>query len=316
MTIDDLKTRLRLPVVCAPMFLVSGPELLIAASQAGILGSLPASNARSSEELMAWLVQIDAALTAGDERRPYAINLIVRGADSQRFADDLALIERFRPPVVITSVGKPGAVVERVHAYGGLVFHDVASMRHAERAMEAGVDGLILLTAGAGGHTGTANPFAFVPQVRRMFNGAILLAGAIADGRGVRAAEMLGADFAYVGTRFAASTESRAPREYKQMLIEQQMSDVITTDRISGMSATFLRASIARAGLDPDDLPPRTGLLQPAIPGTIKAWRDVWSGGHGTGLIDDVADVAEIVRRMAEDYAAAGAGVSNQGTTS
>lgn len=305
MTLNELKARLRLPVLCAPMFLVSGPELLIAASKAGVLGSMPSANARTSEQLEEWLIAIEEALADGDERLPYAINLIVRSADSPRFAGDLALVERFHPPVVITSVGKPGAVVERVHAYGGLVFHDVATMRHAEKAIEDDVDGLILLTAGAGGHTGTANPFAFVPQVRRMFDGAILLAGGIGDGRAVRAAEVLGADFAYVGTRFAASKESRASGPYKDLLVSQQMADVITTDRISGMSATFLRGSMERVGLDPDNLPPRAGLLKPTIPEDIKAWRDVWSGGHGTGLIDDIPSVAQIVERMEADYQAA-----------
>lgn len=313
MRVEDLKARLRLPVVCAPMFLVSGPDLLIAASRAGVLGTLTASNARTSGQLESWLESIVAALDAGGGAiLPYAINLIVRGADSPRFSADLELIERFRPPVVITSVGKPGAVVERVHAYGGLVFHDVGTMRHAEKAIEGGVDGLILLTAGAGGHTGTANPLAFVPQVRGLFAGAILLAGGISDGRAVRAVEVLGADFAYMGTRFAATKESLASEEYKQLLVSQEMADVITTDRISGMAASFLRGSIVRAGLDPDDLPPRLGLLKPDLPEDIKAWRDVWSGGHGVGAIDDVPATADLVARLETEYVAAGGSVRAQ----
>jgi nitronate monooxygenase len=196
-------------------------------------------------------------------------------------------------------------VVPRVKAYGGLVFHDVATMRHAEKAIEAGVDGLILLTAGAGGHTGTANPFAFVPQIRRIFDGAILLAGGISDGRGVRAAEVLGADFAYMGTRFAATRESLASARYRDLLVSQHMADVVTTDRISGLKATFLRGSIAAAGLDPDALPPVAARFKPDLPDTIKAWRDVWSAGHGVGLIDDIPPVAELVARLKQEYHAA-----------
>lgn len=303
MTITELKAALRLPVVCAPMFLVSGPDLLIAASKAGVLGSLPASNARSSEQLEIWLAAITKALDqGGDFARPYAINLIVRGPESPRFVADLELIEHFRPPVIITSVGKPGAVVERIHAYGGLVFHDVATMRHAEKAIEAGVDGLILLTAGAGGHTGSANPFAWVPQIRHMWNGAILLAGGISDGAGIRAAEILGADFAYMGTRFAATRESLASDNYKALLLEQGIDDVMTTDRISGMAATFMRGSIIHAGLDPDNLPERLGLLKPDLPETVKAWRDVWSAGQGVGLIDDIPSVGDLVERLEREY--------------
>lgn len=306
MGFSELKARLRIPVVCAPMFLVSGPELLVAASLAGVLGSLPASNARTSDELAVWLKRISSELEReGREARPYAINLIVRGAGVPRFEADLKLVEQFRPTVVITSVGKPGDVVRRVHGYGGLVFHDVATMRHAEKAIEEGVDGLILLTAGAGGHTGSANPFAFAPQVRKFWDGAILLAGAISDGRSIRAAEVLGADFAYMGTRFAATAESRASKDYKDLLVSQKMADVLTTDRISGMSATFMRGSIARTGLDPDDLPPRKALLQPSIPENLKAWRDIWSAGHGVGQIDDIPSVCELVDRLEQEYRAA-----------
>lgn len=312
MTVDELKSQLRLPVIAAPMFLVSGPELVIACCKAGVVGSFPSANARTAEEFERWLTQIEtelsAARAAGPQAKvaPYAVNLIVQSALSERFAADLALVERFRPEVVITSVGHPGAVVERVHAYGGLVFHDVATMRHAEKAAEAGVDGLILLTGGAGGHTGVANPFAFVPQIRRVWNGAVLLAGCIGDGRSIRAAEALGADFAYMGTRFAATRESMAPADYHDLLVSQKMADVVTTDRISGMTATFLKGSLRRVGLDPDNLPPTEGFLKPGIPADIKAWRDVWSGGHGVGLIEDIPTVAELVDRLEAEYRQAG----------
>jgi nitronate monooxygenase len=283
------------------MFLVSGPELVMAAGRAGLVGTFPSINARSAEELESWLRRIEREL----EGAPYAVNLIVRSAGDARYEADLALIERFRPPLVITSVGQPNAVAERIHGYGGLVFHDVATLRHAEKAIAAGVDGLILLTAGAGGHTGHANPFAFVSQVRRRWRGAILLAGGISDGAGILAARALGADFAYMGTRFAATQESLASAEYKALLVSQSMADVITTDRISGMSATFLRGSIVRAGLDPDTLPERLGLFKPAIPRQVKAWRDIWSGGHGVGLIDDIPSVAELVERLQTQFDAA-----------
>jgi nitronate monooxygenase len=300
-TFADLKARLRLPVVAAPMFLVSGPDLVIAAGKAGVLGAMPAVNARSTEELGQWLERIEGALGGF----PYAINLIVSGTASPRFADDLALIVAKKPPVVITSVGNPAETAARVHAFGGLVFHDVATVRHAQKAIEAGVDGLILLTAGAGGHTGIANPLAFVSQVRAFWGGPILLAGAISDGRGILAAQALGADLAYMGTRFAASQESLAPEAYKQLLVSETMADVIVTDRVSGLPATFLRGSIAQAGLDPDALPERLGVFKPNLPEGLKAWRDIWSGGHGVGSITDAPPVAGIVDRLAAEYDAA-----------
>ncbi|MDB5445450.1 MAG: 2-nitropropane dioxygenase [Phenylobacterium sp.] len=305
MDIQALKARLKLPVVVAPMFLVSDPGLTIAACQAGLVGSFPSANARTAEDFEAWLQRIERALGASADAAPYAVNLIVQGAGSPRFLADLALVERYKPPIVITSVGQPGEVAQRVHAYGGLVFHDVATLRHAAKAAQQEVDGLILLTAGAGGHTGSANPFAFVPQIRRQWDGAILLAGSIGDGRGVAAAQMLGADFAYMGTRFAATEESIAPADYKALLVSQQMADVVTTDRISGMTATFLKGSLERVGLDPGDLPPMVGFLKPTIPAHLKAWRDIWSGGHGVGLIEDLPTVAELVERLAREYAEA-----------
>jgi len=311
--IAALGARLRLPVVAAPLFLVSGPELVIACCRAGILGTFPAANARSTEELISWVEQIDAAL--GAEAAPYAINVIVRDAAHRRFAQDLAVIERLRPPVVITSVGAPGDVVRRVHDYGGLVFHDVATLRHAHKAIEANVDGVILLTAGAGGHTGSLNPFGFVPEVCRIFDGAILLAGAISTGDGIRAAETLGADFAYMGTRFAATAESLASARYKQLLVEQGMADVIITDRVSGLPATFLRGSLRDVGLAPETLPPLIAPRTPDLPDDLKAWRDIWSGGHGVGLIDDAPPVAVLVDRLMTEYTAAMLAANRSGCT-
>lgn len=302
MNVAELKSRLRIPVIAAPMLLVSDPALAIACCKAGVVGSFPTLNARTPEIFETWLKQVGHALEGVADAAPHAVNLVVQGAGSPRYLADLALIERYRPPVVITSVGQPGEVVRRVHAYGGLVFHDVATLRHATKAAEQGVDGLILLTAGSGGHTGSANPFAFVPQIRRQWDGAILLAGAIGDGRGVAAAEALGADFAYMGTRFAATQESIAASEYKDLLVSEQMADVLTTDRVSGMNATFLKGSLRRVGLDPDNLPATSGFLKPNLPDEVKAWRDVWSGGHGVGLIDDIPTVDELVQRLERDY--------------
>jgi nitronate monooxygenase len=300
----SLARNLALPVIAAPMLLVSGPELVIACCRAGIIGSFPGANARTPETLAAWLDQIGEALD--DRSAAFALNIIVRETGSERLAAELALAEQHRIPLIITSVGHPGAVVDRVHGYGGLVFHDVASLRHAEKAIEAGVDGLILLTAGAGGHTGSANGFAFVRQVRAMWDGMISLAGGIGDGRAVRAAEVLGADFAYMGTRFAATRESMAVPAYKELLLSQRMADIIITDRISGLPATFMRGSIAAAGLDPDDLPPPLARFKPDLPEGTKPWRDVWSAGHGVGAIDDIPPVADLVARLRAGYAEAG----------
>lgn len=300
----DLASALTLPVVVAPMFLVSGPELVIAACRAGIVGSFPALNARTSAICANWLQDIEDALAharaAGEAPAPYAINLILR--DTERLESDLSLAERFRVPIVISSVGNPAAIVDRVHGYGGIVLHDVASVRHAEKAIAAKVDGLILLTAGAGGHTGDANPFAFVRAVRRFWDGLLLVAGGISDGASISAVEMLGADLAYMGTRFSATHEAEASASYKNFLLEQRMADVITTDRITGLPATFMRGSIAAAGLDPDTLPPRRAVFEPDLPAAIKAWRDVWSAGHGVEMIDDIPTVAELVSRLTDEY--------------
>jgi nitronate monooxygenase len=291
-------------VIAAPMLLVSGPALVIAACRAGVIGSFPAANARTAEGCEAWLEEIENALDPG--AAPYAMNIIVRAPGSDRFEADMALAERFRVPIVITSVGHPGDAVARVHGYGGFVLHDVASLRHAEKAIAAGVDGLILLTAGAGGHTGTANGFAFVRQVRAIWDGLVILAGGLSDGHAVRAAEVLGADLAHMGTRFAATRESLAPDAYKALLVSQGMADILVTDRISGLPATFMRGSIVAAGLDPDDLPPTAGRFRPTLPEGVKGWRDIWSAGHGVGSITDIPATADLVLRLEQQYRAAG----------
>jgi nitronate monooxygenase len=312
MNITQLRASLTIPVIAAPMYLVSGPDLVIEACKAGVIGSFNSLNAVTTDECAGWLTRIETALQAARDARgaankiaPYALNIIVR--PSERFAADLALAEKFRVPVVITGVGSPVEVTQRVQAYGGTVFHDVATIRHAEKAVAAGVDGLVLLTAGAGGHTGHANPFSFVRQVRRFWDGTIILAGGISDGYGVRAAEVLGADLVYMGTRFAATEESLASSAYKQLLVDQAMADILVTDRISGLPATFMRGSIKTAGLDPENLPPCKSPFKPDIPDNLKAWRDIWSAGHGVGSIIDVPSTAVLVDRLLADYESAAA---------
>ncbi|HYG28173.1 MAG TPA: nitronate monooxygenase [Caulobacteraceae bacterium] len=289
---------LRLPVIVAPMFLVSGVELTVAACQAGLVGSFPASNARDAAGLASWLGQIREALADDAAAAPFAVNINLQKG---RYADHDAMVaacEAARAPLVITSVGDPTEIVERVHGWGGQVFHDVTTVRHAEKAVEAGVDGLILVCAGAGGHSGAASPFSLLPRVRRFFDRTLVLAGGVADGAGIAAARMLGADLVYMGTRFIASAESLAADDYKRMLIETDISDVIYTPAISGLPANFLRPSIAAAGMDPDALPPLKGPRQADLPEGVRAWKHVWSGGQAVGLIDDAPPVAVLVDRL------------------
>lgn len=287
--------RLRLPVVAAPMFLVSGPGLVIAACRAGVLGTFPALNQRTTAGLDAWLTTIGDAL--GPEDAPYGVNLIVHGTND-RLAADLEVVLRHRVPVVITSLGAVPEVVEAVHSYGGVVFHDVTTLRHARKAAAAGVDGLVLVAAGAGGHAGTLSPFALVAEVRAFFDGTILLAGALSSGGDVLAAQALGADLAYLGTRFIATHESLAPEAYRAQLVSAAASDIVYTPAVSAIPANFLRASLEAAGIDPNG---------PVPPGLdhVKAWRDVWSAGHGVGSINEVLPVAALVDRLAGEYAVA-----------
>jgi nitronate monooxygenase len=305
-----LFSQLRLPVIVAPMFLVSNTDLVVAACRAGVIGTFPSLNARTAEAFEDMLVTIEEALatdaTASSATpAPYGVNLTIRLQESSRFEQDLACVVRHRVPLVITSVGDPRRVVEQVHAYGGVVLHDVVNLRHARKAADAGADGLILVCAGAGGHAGVSSPFAFVPQVRAFFSGTIVLAGAISDGRSVRAAQVLGADLAYMGTRFIATAESAANPRYKQMLVSEGTSDLVYTNAFSGVPANYLKASIRNAGMDPEKLPPPKGLWQPDLPANVKPWRDIWSAGQGVGLIDDLPPVQALVHRLRQEYDAA-----------
>jgi nitronate monooxygenase len=308
---DCLKDRLSIPLISAPLFLVSGPELVIAACKAGVVGAFPSLNARPTEEFGRWLERLEDELDEGDA--PFAVNLIVHKSNP-RVAEDLALIKEHKVPLVITSVGQPGDVVEEVHSYGGAVFHDVINLRHARKAMEAGVDGIILVAAGAGGHGGLINPFTLVPQVRAFFDGTIILAGTLSNGRSIRAAQVLGADLAYMGTRFIATREANAEDAFKQMILQSGPLDVVYTDKVSGIKGNFLLGSLAAAGVDIEELAkPEAGFgksHEEKVAGRSenmteeesKAWKDVWSAGQGVGEIHDIPAVAELVARLREEY--------------
>lgn len=294
--------RLRVPVFQAPMFLQSGPEMVIASCRAGIVGSFPSVNARTLEDLEQWLEQITGAVTNQDA--PWAINLMMHRSNTRRM-DDLALAERYKAPIVITALGSPQEAVERVHAYGGLIFADVIDMRFAAKAIATGVDGLVLVAAGAGGHTGQLSGFAFVEEVRRHFDGIVVLGGGISTGRGVRAAEILGANYAYMGTRFIASEESMAEADYKRMVVESSGNDIICSDALTGVKANWLRESLERAGYDPFNMPGPGDIDIIKSAGDAKRWRDVWAAGQGVGAIDEVLPISVIVDRLVSEYATA-----------
>ncbi len=290
------------------MFLVSNPELVIAQCRAGIPGAFPTLNARPVNVLDEWLDHIRQELDSSPGAAPFGVNLIVHKSNP-RLLDDAELVIRHRVPFVVTSVGDPIDVVSRVHGYGGLVFHDVTTIAYARKAIDAGVDGLVLVCAGAGGHAGTLSPFALVDEARAIFDGTIVLAGAISTGRHIRAAEVLGADLVYMGTRFIATEEAHAPERYKRTIIDSTAADVLYTAYFSGAPANYLVASIIAAGFNPDEV---LGRRQDATldfgyrkEGDAKPWRDVWSGGQGVGAIDQILPVAELVRRFKEEYAAA-----------
>jgi nitronate monooxygenase len=289
---------LRLPVIAAPMFLVSGPALVIAASRAGVLGTFPALNQRSTEGFRDWLEEIEAGLSTGAAALPYGVNLIVHKTNPRVEADLRVCVEK-RVPVIITSLGAVPDLVKAVHSYGGVVLHDVINMRHAAKAIEAGVDGLVLVSAGAGGHAGTNSPFAFVSEVRRIFpQGVIALAGAITTGRHVAAAIAAGADVAYMGTRFIATEEGAAPPAYKQMILDSRISDIVYTPAVSGVHGNFMRDSLVRAGLNPDGPAPEMNMDKKEA----KAWRDIWSAGHGVGGIDAVMPTQALVAELGADF--------------
>ncbi|AOE83227.1 NAD(P)H-dependent flavin oxidoreductase [Pseudomonas sp. TCU-HL1] len=301
-----LDQRLRLPVVAAPMFLVSNPRLVLACCNNGIVGSVPALNQRESSGFKAWLDEIESGLGAG--AAPFAVNLIVHHSNP-RLQADLAICVEKRVPIVITSLGAVKEVVDAVHSYGGLVFHDVTTRRHAEKAAEAGVDGLIAVAAGAGGHAGTWSPFALIAEIRQFFDKTLLLAGCLNHGHEIFAAQMLGADLAYLGTRFIATQQSDAESRYKQMILDARAADIIHTPAVSGVPASFMRQSLEAAGYDLKRLTDKADInygekLKP-ISDEAKAWKSVWSAGQGVGNIRDLPTVTELVARLDHEYRAA-----------
>lgn len=300
-----LKDNLSIPVICAPMFLVSSPKLVIENCKNGIVGSFPALNIRPQEKLDEWLTQISQELEQfkldNPEKKvaPFAVNQVVHPSNSRLMADH-ELIKKHKVPMVITSQGNPAAIVKEVHGWGGIVFHDVIKTEHAKKAIAAGVDGIIVVGAGAGGHGGHHNPFALVREIREFWDGPLALAGAINDGQGIRAAEVLGADMAYMGTRFIATKEAQAPEDYKNMLLDASINDIIFSDHFTGVHANYLKASIEQAGIDPNDLQSKDNVDLDL--GSGNSWKNIWSAGHGVGGIHSILSIEELAQQLIKEY--------------
>lgn len=303
---QSLQKGLALPAICAPMFIVSNPDLVIAQCKGGMIGSFPALNARPPELLDTWLTRIRAELADDPDAAPFAVNQIIHQSN-ERLEHDMALCVKHEVPLIITSLRAPDAIVPQVHAYGGLVFHDVISVRHAEKALAAGVDGLILVCAGAGGHAGMLSPFALVGEIRKFYTGPLALSGAITNGSGILAAQAMGADFAYIGTRFIATREANAQEAYKQCLVDSAAVDIVYTPYFTGVHGNYLKRSIEAAGLDPENLPvkDKDAMNFGSAAGAAKAWKDIWGAGQGVGTIDDIPPVADLIARMKQEYRAA-----------
>jgi nitronate monooxygenase len=310
MALADNLRALRLPLMAAPMSFASSLELVIACCRSGVIGAYQGANPRGIDEFRRWLIEIEAAKTqAREEGRPfapYAVNLLASAAhEKSPSRERLDICEEFRVPLLISSVGDPHDIAKRVHGWGGAIFHDVTTVEFAKKAAAAGVDGIMLCCAGAGGHAGALSPFTFIRQVRSFFDGTLVAAGGIAEGAGMAAAIALGADMVAMGTRFIATKESGVQDDYKHLLTEAQTADCIFTDAIAGLGANFLRQSIERGGLDPKNLPRPPAPHRGNLPDGVRAWRDVWSAGHSVGLIHDVPTVAEVVERLQREYVVA-----------
>jgi nitronate monooxygenase len=305
-----IKDNISMPVIGAPLFLVSGPELVIAQCKAGIIGSFPALNARPQHVLDEWIVRIKTELAEYQEQNPdakvapFAVNQICHGSND-RLMQDMETCVKHEVPIIITSLRPPSEVVEAAHSYGGLVFHDVISVRHAQKAAEQGVDGLILVCAGAGGHAGALSPFALLREVKQWFDGTVILSGSIGDGHSIASAIALGADFAYLGTRFIATEEANAEPEYKKMLEESAAKDIVYSSLFTGVLGNYLKPSIENAGMDPENLPDadKTSMNFGSGGNTdSKAWKDIWGSGQGIGGIQDSPTVSELVGRLKKEY--------------
>jgi nitronate monooxygenase len=300
---------LTLPLITAPMFLISGPELVLAACREGVIGAFPTPNCRTSEALEDWLQKITSGVEALRRDHPdrtigpWAATIVTHRTND-RFEADFELCVKYRAPIVITALGSPARVVERVHAYGGLVFADVNSVKLAKKAAECGVDGLVLVSSGAGGHTGEMAGFSFVPAVRQWWDGYIVYAGGICNGNGIRAAQVLGADLAYAGTLFIATEESMADADYKKLLVDYGPEDLVVTKAFTGANASMLRPTIIASGLDPDTLPPRKDMEFRGQNSENKPWKDIRSAGQGIGMVDRVKSAADLIGELRAQYLA------------
>jgi nitronate monooxygenase len=311
MALPSVLQDLSLPVIASPMFIASGPALVAAQCKAGIVGSFPALNARPAEQLDVWLTDLQRELRDYQEAHPdkkvgpIAVNQIVHQSND-RLAHDVEVCVKHQVPIIISSLrAPPQEMLDAVHAYGGIVLHDVVSIRHAEKALEAGVDGLILVAAGAGGHAGALSPFALVGEVRKFFDGPLALSGAIATGDAILAAQAMGADFAYIGSRWLATKEANVSDAYRDAIVDSSASDIVYTNLFTGVHGNYLKKSIVAAGLDPENLPVSDKSKMSFGAGSAKAWRDIWGAGQGVGLMDDVPTVAEMVERLTAQYQAA-----------
>lgn len=297
-TLKSIKQRIKVPVIQAPMFLVSGPDMVINACHSGVVGSFPASNARSIEELAQWYQRINTEVTPA--QAPWAANVIVHRSNP-RAEQELELVYRYQPEIVITALGSPKEVIERVHGYGGLVFADVNSPRQARHAAGSGVDGVVILCAGAGGYTGSLSPFAFVEEVRSFFDGIVVLAGGINTGRNVRAAEVMGADLAYMGTQYLATEESLAVEDYKAMVVNATSRDILVTDRVTGAAASWLVPSLIANDIDPNNLPDKRD-FDFSRQLDVKRWKTLWSAGHGVAQVKAVRPIVVVTAQIVEEY--------------
>ncbi len=310
MSLPPLLQHLRLPVIGAPMFLLSGPELVIAQCTSGIVGSFPALNARPQSLLDEWLDRITGALREWNGKHPerpaapFAVNQIVHRSNS-RLEHDVALCVKYRVPLLITSLGARPEVYAAAHSYGGIVLHDIINLAFARKAIEKGADGLVAVAAGAGGHAGITSPFALIQEIRGFFDGPLALSGAIATGGAVLAAQAMGADLAYIGSAMIATREANAAEAYKRMIVECSSADIVYTDRITGVHGNYLKPSLLAAGLDPEHLPAANPGAMDFGPGGKRAWKDIWGAGQGIGAIDRVVPAAELIDRLAQQYTAA-----------
>ncbi len=310
---DVLKTNLRIPAIAAPLFIISHPPLVLAQCKAGVVGSFPALNARPEAQLDEWLAQITEELAAHNAANPdrpaapFAVNQIVHRSN-KRLEHDLTMCVKYKVPIVISSLGAVPEVNDAIHSYGGIVLHDIINNRHANSAIRKGADGLIAVAAGAGGHAGPLSPFALVQEIREWFDGPLALSGSIATGGSILAAQAMGADLAYIGSPFIATTEARAIDAYKQMIVDSSAKDIVYSNYFTGIHGNYLKGSIAAAGMDPDDLPeadPTKMDFDQATTGGAKAWKDIWGSGQGIGAVKEITGAGALVDRLANEYTAA-----------